>query len=191
MAKVIVTKDLRNLKRLVPVIKRDYAKRLVTPLKFAILKDILRGVSPVRGKRFPKYSKSYKDSIRGRVMFFTVSGGGGAKKIIAIKAGRGEKLPTIPFLLGKRLSPVNLKLTGEMLSSLQVRSFGSTASRKVEIIFNDEVATFHNKLGAGKSKTIRRLLPTEGGEQFNRRISRLIKTLLIKSVSVTLNKFNK
>lgn len=188
---VKITKDLSNLKRLVPVIKREYSRRLPRPLKQAILKDILRGTSPVKGKRFPKYSDSYRQSIRGRVQFFTVSGGGGGKRVIAIKAGRGEKLPTIPFLLGKKISPVNLKLSGQMLRSLRVRSKGSSASRRIEIIFDDEIAVFHNKLGAGKSKTIRRLLPTESGERFNRRITKLTLTLLSRSVSVTLKKFNR
>ncbi len=190
MVDVKVTKDLSNLKRLVPIIKREYSRRLPNPLKQAILKDILRGTSPVKGKRFPKYSKSYKASIRGKVQFFTVSSGG-AKRVIAIKAPRGETFATVPFLLRKRISPVNLKLSGQMLRSLRVRSKGSSASRRIEIIFDDEIATFHNKLGAGKSKTLRRLLPTESGERFNRRISKLTLTLLSRSVSVTLRKFNR
>lgn len=191
MATVKIIKDLRNMKRMIPLIRKDYVNRLQVPLKLAIIKDILRGVSPVLGKKFPKYSKSYKASIRGKVMFFTVSGGGGAKKVIAIKAGRGETLPTLPHAMGKNLSPVNLKLSDQMLNSMKVRKLGFGASTKLEIIFEDEVAIFHNKLGAGKSKTIRRLLPTELNERFNRRISRLTITLLNRSVSRTLKKFNR
>ena len=191
MAVVTVKKDLTNLKRIIPLVKAEYSKRLVRPLKQAILKDILRGVSPVRGKgKFKKYSKSYKQSIRGKVLFFTITSGG-AQKVIAIKAGRGETLPTIPFILGKSLSPVNLKLSGQMLSSLRVRRLGSASSRKIEIVFEDAVAVFHNKLGAGKSRAIRRLLPTESGERFNRRISKLTSTLLSTSINVTLKKLNR
>lgn len=191
MAGVTVVKDFRNIKRMLPIIRREYANRLQVPLKLAIIKEILRGVSPVQGQKFPKYSKSYKESIRGRTMFFTVSGGGGGKKVIAIKAGRGQRLPTLPYAMGKQLSPVNLKLSGQMLNSLKVRKLGSGASTRLEIIFEDEVATYHNKLGAGKSKTLRRLLPTETNERFNRRISRLTITLLTRSVSLTLKKFNR
>lgn len=190
MARVKVDKNLSNIKRLTKVVQRDYARRLLRPLKQAILKDILRGISPVRGERFPKYSKSYKEQIRGKVQFFTVTSGG-VKKVIAIKAPRGVTLPTLPHVLGKRLSPVNLKLSGQMLTSLRVRTIGSTTSRRVEISFDDEVAVFHNKLGAGKSKVIRRLLPTESGERFNRRISKLTITLLSISINATLKKFNR
>lgn len=188
---VKVEKDLSNMKRLNTLVKRDYSRRLLRPLKQAILKDILRGVSPVRGEgKFKKYSKSYKLSIRGKVQFFTVNSGG-TTKTIAIKAGRGETLPTLPHVLGKRLSPVNLKLSGEMLSSLKLRALGSATSRKIEIVFEDDVAVFHNKLGAGKAKVKRRLLPTESGERFNRRISKLTTTILSRSVSSILEKFNR
>lgn len=190
MVTINITQDLSNIKNLTDRVRQDYADRLLVPLKLAILKDILRGVSPVAGERFPKYSKSYKDSIRGKVQFFTVSNGG-AKKVIAIKAGRGEKFPTLPFVLGKRLSPVNLKLSGQMLSSLIVRKIGGGMTKRIEILFDDEVATYHNKLGAGKSKVKRRLLPTESGEKFNRRITRLNITLLEKSVSTILREINR
>ena len=75
--KVTITKDFRNIKRMVPLIRDRYSKNLRTPLKLAILKDISRGVSPVKGKgKFKKYSRSYKDSIRGLVQFFTITTGG-------------------------------------------------------------------------------------------------------------------
>ena len=105
-----------------------------------ITESIERGVSPVKGQgRFVQYSESYKDEIR---------------------AGRFRDL-------GKRIRPVNLKLTGELLKSLIVK----VTNKGIKISFDNKLANIHNKEGAGKSKTVRRLLPTEDGEEFNRSIT--------------------
>ena len=69
---------------------------------------------------------------------------------------------------GKKRRPVNLKLTGELLRSLFVR----VTKRGLSISFDNKLADIHNRLGAGKSKVIRRMLPTNSGEQFNRRITK-------------------
>lgn len=85
--------------------------------------------------------------------------------IKAIKSGKYSE---------KRIRPVNMKLTGKML-----KSFYSKAKKKSLLIgFDDIKADYHNRLGAGKSKVIRRLLPTELDEEFNRSIQNDLKETL-------------
>lgn len=75
---------------------------------------------------------------------------------------------------GKRERPVNLSLSGKMLLSVNVRERKSG----VTIGFSDKKAEYHDELGAGKSKTLRRMLPTRTGETFSRTImSKIIKVL--------------
>jgi len=114
--------------------EKEALQVLADRIEEPILASIRKGVSPVGGKKFAKYSKSYKD---------------------AIKAGRYRKF-------GKRISPINLKLSGKMLNSFFVK----LNKDSLELGFDNEVATFHNRKGAGKSKVIRRLLPRRG-EFFN------------------------
>jgi hypothetical protein len=68
-----------------------------------------------------------------------------------------------------KVSPVNLKQTGKMLESLRAEK----VTRGVKVSFSDEKAKYHDIDGAGKAKTIRRLLPNTGGrdgELFNKRL---------------------
>jgi hypothetical protein len=68
-----------------------------------------------------------------------------------------------------KVSPVNLEQSGKMKRSLKAEK----VSRGVKIEFTDEKAKYHDIEGAGKSKTIRRLLPNTGtrsGESFNKRL---------------------
>lgn len=182
-----LTRNFGKLNRLVPLIKKDYSKRLRTPLKLAILKDISRGVSPVRSKgRFKKYSNSYKSTIRGKSWFFKVNG-----KLVVLTAGRGETFPTVPFFTGKKISPVNLKVSGAMLKSLKVRTLGSGITNRIEIAFEDDVAFYHNNTGVGPQRIKRRLLPTESDDKgFNRKITALTIRLLETSTSRIIQKFN-
>ena len=54
--------DLSRLKNTLPQIKEQFKKDLPRPLASAIRKDILRGISPVKGKRFARYSRSYSEA---------------------------------------------------------------------------------------------------------------------------------
>ena len=54
--------DLSALKKTLPQIKEQFKKDLPKPLASAIRKDILRGISPVKGKRFARYSRSYSEA---------------------------------------------------------------------------------------------------------------------------------
>ena len=74
----------------------------------------------------------------------------------------------------KRKRPVNLKLSGQLLKSLFVK-----VSRKGLIIgFDNKLADIHNNKGVGKSKTVRRMLPTEEGEEFSRSITTRVREVL-------------
>lgn len=90
-------------------------KDIAEILPDAIIKDsILKGKSPVQGKRFDGYSESYKEAIKDKryVMF------------------------------DKKQRPVNLKLSGEMLESIKVTA--NQKSGKIKIEFTDQKAKWHN-----------------------------------------------
>lgn len=150
MAKTKVsTKETRKK---ISKFKREVSKQGSKLLKEVYLKEISKGNSPVstdgsgRIEKFAKYSDSYKD---------------------AIKAGRYKKY-------GKKIKPVNLKLSGKMIRSLRFRA----TVDGIRITWNNFLADIHNSLGAGKSKTIRRLLPDQDGEVFNNNITRPFNRLI-------------
>ena len=144
MAKVKI--DIGGLRRRLKTIQKEWQKeasRTAKPiLKKAIIDEhILRGKSPVQGGgRFEKYSIAYRNQIRNRLASF-----------------------------GKRVTPVNLKLSGQMLSTFFVKK----VSKGVEVGFSDDIAEYHNN-GDGNLPE-RRLLPTRTAERFNRDINRTIK----------------
>lgn len=76
----------------------------------------------------------------------------------------------------RRIRPVNLTLTGKMLKSFFIK----VKRNSVLIGFDNKLADIHNKEGAGKSKVVRRLLPTNEGEKFSRKI--------LTELKITLNK---
>jgi len=80
---------------------------------------------------------------------------------------------------GKRSRPVNLILSGELIESLSVK----VTNKGLKVSFDNELADIHNRKGAGKSKTIRRMLPTKNGEEFNRSITTRLKEVLAKVAS--------
>jgi len=74
--------------------------------------------------------------------------------------------------------PVNMHLTGDMLKSLKIEK----TRKAINIIFDSKIAVYHDQLGAGLSKVIRRLLPDPSkGERFNIRIRAVIKKFLQKA----------
>jgi len=148
MAIKVKTKiDFKNVKSKLKKYQSESIKAINDEIGKLILKDIEGGRSPVKGTvRFQKYSDSYRD---------------------AIKAGRYRSF-------SKSRSPVNLKLTGKLLKSLQV----TMKSNKIEITFTDDLFEIHNSKGAGKSKVIRRMLPTNNGELFNKSITLRIREIL-------------
>jgi hypothetical protein len=129
-------------------IQKRFIDQAPNILSKGILTSISRGESPVEdGEWKTPYSDSYLNAI-----------------------------DTNPILrlLGKKKTPVNLKVTGQLLSTLKIRPNGN----KLEVSFTDKIAVYHNKELTGR---LRRMLPTEDGEVFNKEIS-LKLNLLLRSV---------
>lgn len=145
-------------------IRKDFNNRGPDNFRKAILADMNKSISPVKGKgKWIKYSDSY------------------------IKAIGGE----LGAIWDKQISPVNLKLSGELHNSLKVFGVGLLSKTYVlRVQFNDFLADIHNRRGAGKKKVIRRLLPTESNEEFNYGLTRVLLNSLRDSVARVLNKFN-
>lgn len=148
--------DHKELDNLIPKIRREFIKNSEADLERLIVDEsISLGISPVQGEgKFQKYSPSYKE---------------------AIKAGRYS---------GKNISPVNMKLSGDMLNSFFVKK----KSNGIIIGFKDELAEIHTLKGAGKSKVIRKLLPLGSGEDFKTSIKKQIIALLEEAVATILGK---
>ena len=84
------------------------------------------------------------------------------------------------YLKQKKQSPRNLKVDGKLLNSLKTR----LTTKKLAIWFSDGKAKYHNDLGAGKSKVIRRILPRDG-ESWARAIDKEIVKSLSKAIKKT------
>lgn len=138
MTKVTLNLDLKKFNK---SFKEQFKRDIPKLLKKEILRDISEGRSPVgKGRRFKRYSEVYREKIK-------------KSKSSAFR--------------NKRVSPVNMKLSGKMLRSLSVRPSGKSVLIKIV----NKLADIHNRLGAGKIKEVRRLLPTRKGEQFNSNIT--------------------
>lgn len=158
-------------------------------IRNAILADMKVGVSPVRGKKWKKYSNSYKSVIRGEKTFRTVEKTtAGEGFTVTGKKVKAFNRPDTEFLKhGKSISPVNLKLTGDLYKSLKV----STIGRVITIAFNSIIAVYHNTKGAGKKGNTRRMLPTKTGETLNEKIMRVVTSGVEKAVNTIVEKYNR
>ena len=166
-------------------VRKEFTKdgKNARDIKKAILEDMSAGVSPVRGERWKKYSQSYKDVIRGLATFR--KGKDGKVRFSPTRDQAFMDLATIGG--GKSVSPVNLKLTGTLWKSLKI----STTGRLIIVAFEDALAIIHNQLGAGKSKAIRRLLPTEPNEKFNENITQVVENGVKNAVDIVVKKVNR
>ncbi len=168
-------------------------RQTAVELEKQVIREISEGRSPVKGKRrFKRYSESYRSVINGEKAFFTNSNG----KVVVIESvddietfrpsqsARRQNERNQEFIEdfteqyeGKSLSPVNLKVTGTLLRSIFSRAVGSN---KLVIGFDNFLADIHNRQGAGKSKVVRRMLPTNKGETFSDSIFEAILARLNK-----------
>jgi len=146
--------DLKKLKNYTKEVKEKFHEELNSGAAgyelIRTLQDIIKkGISPVDGEgRFQKYSESYRN---------------------AIKSGRYPS---------KKVSPVNMTLSGEMLGSLRFVK----KNDKLFIEFEDEKAYWHQN-GKGRLPK-RKLLPVSRFDSFNKRITQL----LIKALKTALKK---
>jgi hypothetical protein len=168
-------------------------------IKLMVVDMIERGQSPVKGGggqtggavRYIDYSDMYKAQIESarkntgknrksdyndkfKKSAFTQSGQRSVKSGVTGSRRKQGSYLSVLFANGKRLRPVNLKVTGEMLRSIKSRII----KNGIAVWFTDEKAKYHNTLGAGKSKVIRRMLPSESGEQFSKVIESNMYQLL-------------
>jgi hypothetical protein len=156
-----------------------------------ILDLINKGISPVFGAaaRFKSYSVNYVKQIKGQIAFWTRPNGTVAAleplKLKDLKAYRASdeakkenkanekwvKDRSAKQFKGKKVSPVNLKVSGEMQKTL------SYDEKTGILTANHERWSYHND-GTDKIPE-RRLLPNRNGERFNRRIDQKITEALL------------
>ena len=184
-----ITKRLRALQ--FTELAKPRFKRIVNKfIKDEIISTIESGRSPVNkggtdpkgtsGKlRFQKYSDSYIEQMTGKAAYFTKNG-----KVIRAKVDQEDK-ELVSFLKetfgNKKQRPVNLKLSGKMLRSIKSR----ITKNGVFVWFADEKAKYHNKLGAGKSKVLRRMLPNGKKEEFNAGIRKKIVNAMVNAIKLS------
>lgn len=96
----------------------------------------------------------------------------------AIKAGRYASE-------GKKKRPVNLTLTGKMLNSL----IDKPTKNGFVIYFTSKLAKIHSEEGAGKSKTIRKIMPQLGtSESWKESVVRPLKDFIKSLIEKQLKK---
>jgi len=157
--------DSTNKKGLIADVRKNFSRKGHTKIKQAIIQDMIKGISPVKGAgKFQKYSPSYKKEISNNK----------SRRMQSAK-------PT------KQKSPVNLRLKGKLHKDLHSFFVGNA----LVIQFRNFLADIHNRQGAGKSKVIRRMLPTNKGESFNRRIETVIFDELKKAVDKVAKQFSR
>jgi phage gpG-like protein len=166
----------RRLKKRLEKAQRKALKDVLKVLDREIPSTILSGKSPVEGEgRFEKYSLSYRQQIKGEAyldpdsgeyfIFRKING-----RTVPIEV-ENKKIDQPKEFRDKKVSPVNLKLTGKLLSSFFTKLKNATT---LVIGFDNELADIHNRQGAGKSKVVRRMLPFKG-ERFNANIRRKVR----------------
>ena len=206
MAKVKVKVDTRKLKanldRVTPVIQRRTSRFLKTE----IISFIKRGVSPVKGRfeRYSDSYRAVIQNkaaffIKGGKTVAITRGGfqyefvddidsitgydRGLKKVRRKNKANKNESKKRKFikqfnseLASKRVSPVNLTVSGKMLNSFKVKN------RKggISLFFTSKTAAYHNN---GTDKIPRRaMLPTEQGEEFNRNITLRLREIATKTI---------
>ena len=169
-----VTKNFASLRGKLPIIQQKYLQRAPPIIKELLLSSFKVGISPVKNGRWDvPYSESYQAAIRGLVTFRMIKG---TRKLLAMPFPD----PAI-FGFGKTVSPVNLKLSGQLYNDLRVEPKGNA----ILVHFvgdSDRIANYHNKEGAGKKKAIRQIMPSESGQTFNEHITNKLNDILYSVV---------
>lgn len=196
--KIDIGKGVKRMidKKLLSDVREEFSKKGPLKVKRAIINDVRKGISPVHGKgKFKKYSKSYKDVIRNKAAYRTNSRG----QVYRIsptnvgRKGKGNVRQKVRDLNRdyhdaarpmKQVSPVNMRHTGKLHKALKVFTKGGFLSTyRLVFDWRHWLANIHNEKGAGKSKVIRRLMPTKPSEKFNRNITGVLMDELKKAVN--------
>jgi len=171
---------------IVDKVREEFSKSAPKEIRKALLRDVTKGISPVEGfGKFKKYSESYKDVIAGKGMYRQVGG-----KTVFFEGVRDEALLSAASPKKKR-SPVSLRLTGQLHNALKLFTTGGFTD-KFRLVFDwrDFLADIHNRRGAGKSRAVRRMLPTSAGEEFNRSINETILDRLKRAAFKVAKRFS-
>lgn len=124
---------------------RELAKELID-------KSIGKGISPVRRGG---------DSTGGRARYKAYS------------ESYEDKIRR--YISGKRVRPVNLKVSGKMRRSIKSRE----TREGFYVWYQDKKADYHNKEGAGKSRIVRQMLPY-ANQRFSRTITSKLQNLYVE-----------
>ena len=148
-----------DLKKAFRKISTQTTVYIANDTKEQVLSFIKKGISPVEGfGRYEKYSDSYKDQIQGKVSFRTFKN---PKRVVALEPLQADKIK----FAGKKIRPVNLKLSGKLHKSLESK----VSKSGVRIVFKNKVAKYHNN---GTDKMPRRAMLPKKGEELSRRIQK-------------------
>lgn len=191
-----ITKNLKFLK-LLDTAREDFKDELERSVPPEIKKTIEGGNNPIKAGKQPKYSQSYIDQIEGKAKFFTMPNGAvrriepkmteGEQTSVkftksGVKQGKTKKAKYEKFEkglgVGKKKSPVNLVLKGDMINSMKAYQ----TVKGLMVYFTDKKAEWHNDGVKENNLPARRLLPTNPGEDFNRNIKNRIIESLKKAV---------
>ena len=166
--KTVNGKLVRSTSSLVPEVRKEFRRIGPKSIRQKLLQNVRAGLSPVDGKgRFKKYSKGYRDEIR-------------RARSKRMREANPKKRPT----------KVTLNLSGTLHRSLKLfTSGGFTETFKLVFDWDNFLADIHNNLGAGKSKIVRRILPTKKGETFNESINDEILLKLNNAAKNVIRKF--
>lgn len=162
--KVKVTLPIRN-----DVVKglnsTTVQRRIGNEVVHAIKATIASGQSPVRGQgRFEEYAAS-RNKRQGKASGYPLS--------------VQKQYP------GKKIRPVNLFLSGDMIDDLQARPNGAG----IPIGFsNKEQADKAAKHNSGDKVPVRRVLPNKRGEEFTVGITRLVRDLYAEELERIIKK---
>jgi hypothetical protein len=85
-----------------------------------------------------------------------------------------------------------MRLSGGLIKSLKAFTKGGfLANFRLVVEFRNKLADIHDRIGAGKSRVIRRLLPTRQNEKLNKRINDTVFRELEKAADFVAKTFNR
>ena len=136
---VKLSRQLKNLLKennnagLIPKVRKEFAKRGPIKVKQAIVQDMIKGISPVKGQgKWKKYSPSYKAVIDGKKTFRRFGG----KVVVQNKKDEAFFAKSSPT---KMKSPVNLRHSGGLHKSLKAFTTGGfLRSFKLVVLFKKQ-----------------------------------------------------
>lgn len=175
--------------------REDFKEGIDQTIPPEIIKTIEGGSSTVKASKHQKYSKSYLEAITGK----RIDKDGKAQKIKTRATSQGANSPlrfnksgksrkssavtnSLESRYGKKKSPVNLKLTGEMHESIKTMK----TKNGVEVYFTDKKAQWHNDGVPENNLPARRILPNKQGEEFNLNIWRRIMKVIQEAIKKNL-----